>query len=124
MPEIRLIDLRGGQARTVQRIRPLPEDPNARADLTRKPSTTMAEWRALSRDHDFRVRYAVATSPLCPAPILSLMVVDAHPYVRAAVANNPHTPAAALKALAKDSVSDVRAVARAALEARAAELSR
>lgn len=124
MPEIRLIDLRGGQARTVQRIRPLPEDPNARADLTRKPSITMAEWRALSRDTDFRVRYAAATSPLCPVPILSLMITDAHPYVRAAVAHNPHTSDSALKALAKDAEADVREVARAALEARAAQLSR
>ncbi len=124
MPEIRIVDLRGGEARTVQRIRPLPEDPNVRADLTRKPGTTMAEWQILRRDADFRVRYAAASSPLCPSPILSLMITDAHPFVRAAVAHNPHTPESALKALAKDSEPDVRGVAREALDARAAELSR
>ncbi len=102
MPEIRLIDLRGGQARTAQRTGDLPTDPYERRNCTHDPATTPAQWRALIRDPEFHVRYAAATSPYIPPAMLALMVVDAHPYVRAGVANNPRTPDSTLKALIKD----------------------
>jgi hypothetical protein len=126
MPEIRLIDMRGGNPHTVQKVTPLPTDPFARQALTNHPDTTLAQWRALSHDPVFAVRYAAATSHYVPSEMLALMVVDTHPFVRAGVANNPRTPDSALKALAKDSDENVAAAAqqnRATHQAEADELS-
>ena len=118
MPEIKLIDMRGGQARTVQSVLPLPEDDFQRQQMAYDPKTTAAQFRALVSDRVFSVRYAVATSGLTPPSTLTLMVVDAHPFVRAGVAHNPRTPDYALKVLVKDSDQNVRAVAQTAWDAR------
>lgn len=127
MPEIRLIDMRGGTPHTVQKVTDLPADPYERRNLTYDPATTPAQWRALINDPEFHVRYAAATSPYIPPAMLALMVVDGHPYVRAGVANNPRTPASVLKALAKDHDPNVAWQAqtnRATHQAEADELSR
>ncbi len=112
MPEIKLIDMRGGQTRTVQQIVDLPPDPADRQHLTDDPNTTRAQWRALIHDATFAVRYAAASSRQIPPEMLVLMVVDGHPFVRAAVAHNPRTPDYALKALIKDADPKVREVAQ------------
>ena len=111
MPEIKLIDMRAGHARTVQSVSPLPEDAFQRQQMAYDSNTTAAQFRALVSDPVFSVRYAVATSGLTP-PLLTLMVVDAHPYVRAGIAHNPRTPDYALKVLIKDADSHVREVAQ------------
>lgn len=112
MPEIKLIDMRGGTTRIAQSVQPLPEDPYQRQHLTDDPDTTRAQWRALIHDATFAVRYAAASSHHIPPELLVLMVVDGHPFVRAAVAHNPRTPDYALKALIKDADPKVREVAQ------------
>ena len=112
MPEIKLIDMRGGQVRTAQTIKPLPENPYQRQQMAYDPNTSPAQFRALISDRVFSVRYAVATSVLTPTSALTLMVVDAHPFVRAGVAHNPRTPDYALKVLIKDADPNVREVAQ------------
>ena len=105
----------------VQHVSPLPTDPYRRQGMTQNPDTTREEWQALIRDPVFSVRYAAATSPHVPSDCLSLMVVDAHPFVRAGVAHNPRTPERALQALAKDSDEHVAAAAQQNRAARQAD---
>lgn len=112
MPEIKLIDMRGGTARIAQNIQLLPNDSYQRQQMAYDPNTTTAQFRALVSDRVFAVRYAVATSKLTPPSMLTLMVVDAHSFVRAGVAHNPRTPDYALKVLLKDSDRNVREVAQ------------
>lgn len=112
MPDIRIIDTRGGTPRVIQTIKEFPDDPYRRQLMAGRSTTTPDQWRTLIRDPVFSVRYAVATSPHVPSDYLSLMVVDPHPFVRAGVANNPRTPESALKALAKDRDPNVALAAR------------
>jgi hypothetical protein len=112
MPEIKLIDLRGGSARIALSVHALPEDDFQRQQMAYDSNTTPAQFRALISDRVFSVRYAVATSAWTPPSALTLMVVDAHPFVRAGLAHNPRTPDYALKVLIKDADPNVREVAQ------------